>query len=88
MHICTYMHTGMPQNTVTRIIGILNTNSHQLELDGSVGEGGTGVFLNASMMEHNCRYRCMRVNMYRYMYLRKCVFLLTIHMHASNFIKG
>ncbi|RHZ09268.1 hypothetical protein DYB26_010893, partial [Aphanomyces astaci] len=40
---------------LSKIIGILNTNSHELE---AVVGGGTGLFLSACLMEHNCFANC------------------------------
>lgn len=44
---------NMSDAQVAKIVGILNANSHELE-----NLGGSGVFLSASMMEHNCRANC------------------------------
>ncbi|KDO22835.1 hypothetical protein SPRG_11594 [Saprolegnia parasitica CBS 223.65] len=44
---------SVPSPVLTKIIGVLNTNSHELET-----LGGTGLFLSACLMEHNCAPNC------------------------------
>ncbi|OQR83726.1 hypothetical protein ACHHYP_14356 [Achlya hypogyna] len=44
---------AVPAPVLTKIIGVLNTNSHELET-----LGGSGLFLSACLMEHNCAPNC------------------------------
>ncbi|OQS03749.1 hypothetical protein THRCLA_03954 [Thraustotheca clavata] len=44
---------SIPLSVLTKIIGVLNTNSHELET-----LNGTGLFLSACLMEHNCAPNC------------------------------
>ncbi|CAK4079874.1 unnamed protein product [Aphanomyces euteiches] len=45
--------TQVTAPTLAKIIGVLSTNSHELET-----LGGTGLFLSACLMEHNCYANC------------------------------
>lgn len=44
---------GFSDEQVARLLGVLNTNSHELE-----HLGGSGLFLNACRMEHSCAPNC------------------------------
>ncbi|KAL4130544.1 hypothetical protein PRIC2_006540 [Phytophthora ramorum] len=45
--------TGFSDQQMATLIGVLNTNSHELE-----NLGGSGLFLSACRMEHNCVPNC------------------------------
>ncbi|RQM11696.1 hypothetical protein DD237_004291 [Peronospora effusa] len=45
--------TGFSDKQMATLIGVLNTNSHELE-----NLGGSGLFLSACRMEHNCMPNC------------------------------
>lgn len=45
--------SGFSDNQMATLIGVLNTNSHELE-----NLGGSGLFLSACRMEHNCSPNC------------------------------
>lgn len=44
---------GFPDDHVAKLLGVLNTNSHELE-----NLGGSGLFLSACRMEHSCAPNC------------------------------
>ncbi|EEY58766.1 uncharacterized protein PITG_10898 [Phytophthora infestans T30-4] len=44
---------GFTDQQMATLIGVLNTNSHELE-----NLGGSGLFLSACRMEHNCKPNC------------------------------
>jgi len=51
--LATLLPSFLDDNSIATILSVLNTNSHELP-----GYGGSGVFLLASRMEHNCRPNC------------------------------
>ncbi len=51
--VCEMFPPNVDNDTAGRILAILNCNSHQIE-----NVGGSGVFLQASMMEHSCVPNC------------------------------
>ncbi|ETV93371.1 hypothetical protein, variant [Aphanomyces invadans] len=53
VHAFPAVFTQVSVPVLAKIIGVLNTNSHELE-----GIGGTGLFLSACLMEHSCAPNC------------------------------